>query len=131
MSFSMRVAIIAACLLMPAAAQAQSMTLTALSGRPLKLNFSNTTNPDCTSVGETVVTLTQAPRHGRVTIAKESDFPSFPKKNARYACNKKRVAGTRTVYVSERGYTGSDSAAIEIIFANGATARRYYTINVR
>ena len=130
-SLLVRFMIIAACLLMPAAAQAQSITLTALSGRPLKLNFSNTTNPDCTSVGETVVTLTQAPKHGRVTIAKESDFPSFPKKNARYACNKKRVAGTRTVYVSERGYTGSDSAAIEIIFANGATARRYYTINVR
>jgi hypothetical protein len=127
----MRIAIIAACLLMPAAAQAQHLTLTAISGRPLKLNFSNTTNPDCTSVGETIVKLTQQPQHGRVTIAKASDFPSFPKQNVRRACNKKRVAGTRTMYVSERGYTGTDSAAIEIIFANGATARRSYSINVR
>ena len=127
----MRLAIIAACLLVPAAAQAQHLTMTAISGRPLKLNFSNTTNPDCTSVGETVVRLTQEPQHGRVTIAKASDFPSFPKKNVRQSCNKQRVAGTRTMYVSERGYSGTDSAAIEIIFANGATARRSYTINVR
>src|SRR5881227_3306417 len=127
----MRFAIIAALLLTPAAAQAQHLTKTALSGKPLKLNFSNVTNPDCSSVGETVVRLTQAPQHGKVTISKASDFPSFPKKNQRYACNKKQVAGTRTMYISERGYTGTDSAAIEIIFASGSTARRSYTINVR
>jgi len=126
-----RIATIAACLLMPAAAQAQHLTMTAISGKPLKLNFSNTTNPDCSSVGETVVRLTQEPQHGRVTVSKASDFPSFPKKNQRHACNKKQVAGTRTMYISERGYTGTDSAAIEIIFASGSTARRSYTINVR
>ena len=51
----MRFAIIAALLLTPAAAQAQHLTKTALSGKPLKLNFSNAINPDCGSVGETVV----------------------------------------------------------------------------
>ena len=127
----MRIAIIAACLLIPATAQAQSLSLTAIAGRPLKLNFSNTTNPDCSAVGETVVKLTKPPEHGRVTISKASDFPSFDKKNARHACNKKRVTGTRTEYVSERGFTGTDSAAIEIIFATGSTARRSYTITVR
>jgi hypothetical protein len=121
--------IIAALLLAPAAAQAQHLTV--ISGQPLKLNFSNSTNPDCTSVGETVVRLTQAPQHGKVTISKASDFPSFPKGNARRDCNKKRVAGTKTVYISERGYLGSDSATIEIIFPTGATARRSYTINVK
>src|SRR5436305_11571686 len=127
----MRFAIIAALLLTPAAAQAQHLTKTALSGKPLKLNFSNETNPDCSSVGETVVRLTQAPQHGKVTISKVSDFPSFPKGNSRRDCNKKRVAGTQTTYVSERGYTGTDAAAIEIIFPTGATARRSYSINVR
>lgn len=127
----MRLIILAAWLLASSAAHAQHMTMTAISGKPLKLNFSNATNPDCSSVGETVVRLTQAPAHGRVTIAKASDFPSFPKKNARYTCNKQRVAGTRTTYVSERGFVGADSAAIEIIFASGSTARRTYTINVR
>ena len=125
----MRIAIIAALLLMPAAAQAQH--LTAISGKPLKLNFANSTNPDCTPVGEMVVRLTQAPQHGRVTISKADDFPSFAKNNVRYTCNKRRVAGTKTVYVSEPGYVGTDSAAIEIIFPTGATARRAYTINVK
>lgn len=127
----MRTAIVAACLLIPSLAQAQHQTKTARSGQPLKLNFSNATNPDCTSAGETVVRLTQAPQHGKITISKTSDFPSFPKGNARRDCNKKRVAGTQTVYVSEAGYTGTDSAAIEIIFATGGTARRSYTINVK
>lgn len=124
-------AIVAACFFAADAAQAQHLTMTAISGRPLKLNFSNTTNPDCTAVGETVVKLTQEPQHGRVTISKASDFPSFQKKNVRYTCNKKRVSGTKTVYVSERGFTGTDHASIEIIFATGSTARRSYTINVR
>jgi len=125
-----RIAIIMAGLLLgPASAQAQ--VLTAISGKPLKLNFSNSTNPDCTSVGETVVRLTQAPQHGKVTISKASDFPSFPKGNARRDCNKKRVTGTQTIYVSERGYVGTDSAAIEIVFPTGKTARRSYTITVR
>jgi hypothetical protein len=121
--------IIAALLIAPSATQAQ--VLTAISGKPLKLNFSNSTNPDCTSVGETVVRLTQEPRHGKVTISKASDFPSFTKGNARRDCNKKRVAGTKTIYVSERGYLGPDSAAIEIIFPTGNTAPRSYTINVK
>ena len=127
----MRIAIIAACLLVPVAAQAQYVRVTAISGKPLKLNFSNTTNPDCSTVGDTVVRLTQAPTHGRVTIAKASDFPSFPGHNLRSICNKQRVRGTKTVYVSQRGFIGTDSAAIEIIFASGGTARRSYTINVR
>jgi hypothetical protein len=127
----MRLALAAALLLLPCAAQAQHLTMAAVSGKPLKLNFSNATNPDCSSVGETVVRLTQEPQHGRITISKASDFPSFPKKSVRHACNKKRVAGTQTVYVPERGYLGSDSAAIEIIFASGGTARRSYTINVK
>ena len=127
----MHFAIVVALLFLPCAAQAQHLTMTAISGRPLKLNFSNTTNPDCSSIGETIVKLTREPQHGRVTISKASDFPSFPKKNVRYTCNKQRVSGTKTVYVSERGFTGTDSAAIEIIFASGSTARRSYTINVR
>ncbi len=124
-------AILAALLLTPAAAHAQHLTKTAISGRALKLNFSNTTNPDCTSVGETVVRLTKSPEHGRVIISKASDFPSFARRNVRHACDKKRVAGTQTVYVPDKGFIGTDSTAIEIIFATGATAQRSYTIEVK
>ena len=127
----MRLVIVAALLFAATAAHGQHLTKTALSGKPLKLNFSNATNPDCTSIGETVVRLTQEPQHGRIAISKASDFPAFRKGNARRDCNKKRVAGTQTVYVPERGYTGSDSAAIEIIFPTGATARRSYWIEVK
>ena len=111
----MRTLIVVALLLAPAAAHAQALTA-AVSGRPLKLNFSNFTNPDCSSGGQTVVRLTQAPQHGRVTISRTSDFPAYPAGNIRNVCNQRRVAGTATVHVSQRGYVGFDSAAIEIIF---------------
>src|SRR4051812_46483702 len=114
--------VLIATLLAPSVVHAQHLTKTALSGKPLKLNFSNATNPDCTSVGETVVRLTQAPQHGKITISKTSDFPSFPKGNARRDCNKKRVTGTQTVYLPQAGYTGTDTAAIEIIFPTGGPA---------
>ena len=127
----MRLAILTALILVPSAAQAQHLTKTAIFGRPLKLNFSNTTIPDCTSAGEAVVRLTQAPAHGRVTISKANDFPSFPRRNVRHACDKKRVAGTQTIYVPDKGFIGTDLAAIEIIFATGATARRAYSIEVK
>ena len=125
----MRKLIVVALLLAPAVAHAQ--VLTAVSGRPLKLNFSNTTNPDCSSAGPPVVRLTHAPQHGRVTIIRASDFPSFPVGNPRHDCNRRRVAGTKTVYVSQRGYIGIDTVAIEIIFVSGATTRRSFTINVK
>jgi hypothetical protein len=46
-------------------------------------------------------------------------------------CNRRRVTGSQATYVAQRGYTGRDHAAIEVIFPSGRYARHSYGIAVR
>jgi len=128
----MRTAItIAIALFSATAAQAQSASKYALSGRPLKLSFFNSTNPDCSSVGRPTIRLVRAPEHGRVTVTQTADFPNFSASNIRSECNRRRVAGAALYYVSQRGYVGTDYVQAEIIFASGSLRQVSFTINVR
>jgi len=128
----MRAAIaIATVMLSATAAQAQFATKYAVSGRPLKLDFANSTNPDCSSIGPPTNRVVRAPEHGRLTVAQTSDFPNFPASNTRSECNRRRVAGAALHYVSQRGFTGMDAVGVEIIFASGNMRQKSFTINVR
>jgi hypothetical protein len=115
------------------AAQGQSVNVTkyAVSGRPLKLDFAASTNPDCSSVGRPTVRASRAPEHGRVTVTQSTDFPRFPPSNIRSQCNGRRVAGAAINYVSQRGFIGTDNVEVEIIFASGSLRHESFTINVR
>ena len=130
----MRTAItMAIALLSATAAQAQSVTTFtryAASGQPLKLGFSYSTNPDCSSVGLPTIRLS-TPAHGRVTVTRTTDFPNFPPTNIRSECNRRRVPGTTVHYVSQRGFTGTDYVQEEIIFASGALREQVFNIIVR
>ena len=128
----MRLAIIlASMLLWGTTAQAQYLSRAAPSGKPIKLGFASTTNPDCTAVGETTVRVVQGPRHGRVDILKTRDFPTFSQTNIRSVCNTRRVPGTLARYVSHRGFVGYDYLTLEVISANGVARRSSFAINVR
>jgi hypothetical protein len=128
----MRTAVtIALALFSATAAQAQSATKYVVSGRPLKLSFFGSTNPDCSNVGRPTIRLIRPPEHGRATVTHTADFPTFPSSNVRSACNGRRVAGAAIYYVSQRGFTGADFVEAEIIFASGALWQRSFTINVR
>jgi hypothetical protein len=122
---------IAVALFSATAAQAQSATKYVVSGRPLKLSFFASTNPDCSNVGRPTIRLIRSPEHGRVTLNQTTDFPGFPSSNIRSACNGRRVVGTAIYYVSQRGFTGTDFVEAEIIFVGGALWQRSYTINVK
>jgi len=122
---------IALALFSATAAQAQSATKYAVSGRPLKLSFFNSTNPDCSTVGRPTIRLIRAPEHGRVTVTQATDFPNFPVSNIRNQCNRRRVAGAAIYYTSQRGFVGTDYVQAEIIFASGNLRQASYTINVR
>ena len=122
---------IALALLSATSAQAQSTTKYAVSGRPLKLAFANSTNPDCSTVGRPTIRLTRAPEHGRVTITHAADFPNFPVTNIRNVCNRRRVAGAAINYVSQRGFVGTDYVQAEIISVTGDLRVPSFTINVR
>lgn len=122
---------IALALLSATAAQGQSATKYVVSGRPLKLSFFASTNPDCSNVGRPTIRLIRAPEHGRVTVTQTTDFPVFPSSNIRSVCNARRVAGAAIYYVSQRGFTGTDFVEAEIVFVGGALWQRSYNINVR
>lgn len=125
--------ILAALIFSTAAADAQyySRSKIAASGKQIKLNFFNSTNPDCSSSGDPTVRVAQDPQHGRITTSAARDFPNFSQANVRSVCNTRRVAGRAVHYVSERGYVGTDSALIEIFFTSGHAYRMHYTIQVR
>jgi hypothetical protein len=128
----MRTAItIAIALLSVTSAQGQSSTKYAISGRPLKLSFFSSTNPDCSSLGRPTIRLVRAPEHGRVTVTQTNDFPNFSASNIRSACNRRRVAGTAIYYASQRGFIGTDYVQAEVIFASGNLRQPSFTINVR
>jgi hypothetical protein len=119
---------IAAVLLSTVAAHAEKV---AASGHPLILFSASATNPDCTSLGAVVMRVTQPPEHGRVTIRPAGVFPTFPESNVRSACNRRRVPGMLATYTSQRGYTGSDYVAIQVLFPNGRESNVRLPIEVK
>jgi hypothetical protein len=112
------------------AVQGRTISKTVATGRPLKLGFFSSVNPDCSSRGRPTIRLTRAPEHGRVTVTQTMDFPNFPASNVRFVCNKSRVAGTAINYVSDRGFVGTDNVQAETIFPDGNSTQRSYTIKV-
>jgi hypothetical protein len=122
---------IAAAILYATAAQGQSVTKYVVSGRPLKLDFATSINPDCSSIGRATIRVSRAPEQGRVTVTQSTDFPRFPPSNIRSQCNGRRVAVAAINYVSQRGFIGTDNVEVEIIFASGSLRHENFTINVR
>jgi hypothetical protein len=113
------------------AAQAQYGTRVALSGVAIELAQMSSVNPDCTAAGRPVVRPTQLPEHGRLIIANAAVFPYFREANVRSACNRRRVPGVIVKYVSQRGYTGTDSAGIEVFYPTGVARSTSYNFTVR
>lgn len=113
------------------AVSTMAATKYALSGVPITLFQASSTNPDCSANGIPTIRVTQDPQHGRITITRGGVFAYFSPSNARSACNKRRVPGVIARYVSQRGYTGTDTAAIEVFFPSGQAGRTSYFISVR
>jgi hypothetical protein len=66
-----------------------------------------------------------------VTIRSAGVFPTFPEGNVRSACNRRRVPGMVATDVSQRGYTGLDYVAIQILFPNGRESNVRLPIEVK
>jgi hypothetical protein len=108
-----------------------SVARTSVSGSVQKLDFQYSINPDCTSIGETKIRVTKAPSHGTLKIEQGEDYTAFAKNNARYDCNKQKVPGSLVYYQSEAGYTGQDSARVEVSFPEGNLRSISYTLIVK
>jgi hypothetical protein len=114
-----------------ASAEAQHFQKVAASGAPMMLYQAWSVNPDCSPTGTLTMRLVSAPNHGRVSIVRAKVFPRFPPHNPRHHCNARGVSGVKAMYVSRRGYTGPDTAAVEVIFPAGGYRRAGFGIAVR
>jgi len=67
---------VAVLLLSPGVALAQA-AYNVTAGHQVRVYYAYAVNPDCTSVGQVVIRMTQAPQHGRITMRNGSAFPNF------------------------------------------------------
>ena len=98
---------------------------------PQKLGHYSSINRDCTSRGQTVVRIVEAPKHGKVTFQQAKDFPHFAESNVYSSCNTQRVLGTTIMYSPDAGYAGTDSVVLQAIFPNGKEVSNRYNLTVK
>ena len=104
---------------------------TVASGTNQQIGFFDFVNPDCTPGALPVVRLLKAPRNGHVSIKEEADYPGFSKDNQRYPCNLHKTPGVALFYVSNPGYVGEESFAVETFFPYGGYTTTQYSVVVK
>lgn len=110
-------------------AVAQSASRTVAENGALVLGHYAQVNPDCSSMGIPVVRISAPPAHGVVSTAKGSGFSLFH--GAYQNCSSRRVAGVTAQYGPERGFVGSDSFALDVIFPGGRERIDSYSVTVK
>ena len=111
---------------LPACAQSANKTMVA--GGTLRLGHYASANPDCSSKGRTIVRVSNAPAHGMVLLRSGKDFSHFP---SLPQCNAVRVEGVTAQYRSQRGYIGTDTVELDIIYPSGNERTESFNITVK
>ena len=111
-------------------AHAQSVSKTVAAGGLLKLGHYASVNADCSLLGMPVVRPSAAPTHGVVRTVKTSAFSHFT--GAPFdQCNSRRVPGVSVEYRPERGFAGTDSFSVDIIYASGRERVESFAVTVK
>ncbi len=106
-------------------------SLVAVSGLPLKLAHFVDLSPDCSPVGDLVVRVSKNPEHGVVTLRRGEGYTTnYEPQNPRYQCNLRPTSGMNVIYVSNPGYVGPDSLAVEA-FGGGSAGQQTYNLTVK
>jgi hypothetical protein len=58
-------------------------------------------------------------------------YTNFVQTNPRNHCNYRPTPGVNATYTAERGYTGPDSVALDIIFQTGEERQFTYNLSVK
>jgi hypothetical protein len=105
-----------------------AMTVTV--GQKRQLTFAYVLNTECASVGFATITTVEAPQHGKISADHGTGTSNYPQNNPRFECNKRQSEGVQVAYDPDPGFTGKDSATIELTYPDGSKARRRYAISV-
>ena len=109
----------------------QTVSPVAVAGIPLRLGHFADLNPDCSPIGEPVVRAAKLADHGVVAVHAGEGYTGFVQANPRSHCNYRSTAGVNATYTAERGYTGPDTVALDIIFPTGEERQFAYNLNVK
>jgi len=115
----------------PTTPQMLEFKRTAAADKRLVVAFLYDLNPDCSSIGFATVRVVENPKHGKLTIENATGFTTFPEKNLRFECNKRRSDGVNLSYDPEPGFTGDDAIVVDVIYPDGNFSKRRYAIDVR
>lgn len=109
-------------------ANAQGIVKIMASGSVLNLSNFASVNPDCTSRGKTVVRIVSGPAHGSITLRAGPAFSFFPRLPN---CNSRKVPGVAVMYRPERGFVGTESVSLDVIYPSGNESSPSYAILVK
>jgi hypothetical protein len=115
----------------PPKPQTIELTRVAAGELRVRLDFLYSIEPNCASAGQTTVRVVAQPQHGTLALENGQGFTNFPKDNQRYECNTRRSDGTLVFYKPDSDFSGGDSAALYVIYPNGAAQTRHYSIAVK
>ena len=127
-----RVVALAATIGLVATGSARAATEYAVaSGGAVQIDYAISLNPDCTSKGESQISLVQPPRAGRIEVKRGRVYPRFSTLNILSRCDTRKVPATLVVYHAAPGYQGYDTVAYEIVFPDGQVRRTRVNVSVR
>jgi dienelactone hydrolase len=76
-------------------------------------------NPDCSSKGLPMVSISEAPTHGTVVVGPRAQHPAFPPGNPYATCNAAMVPAIGLTYTPVPDYSGGDRLTIEETTVDG------------
>jgi len=104
---------------------------TTTGGATLILTEAMSLNRDCSPQGHIDAKIVAQPDHGAVSIQPGSAFPAYSPADPPYLCNARKSPATIVTYRATPGFTGQDTASIQLFFPDGRAPTILYHIDVR
>jgi hypothetical protein len=108
-----------------------TVTKTTMAGATLMLASPQALAPDCSPLGQVEAKVITPPDHGAVHIEQGMAFPNFSPGDPPYLCNARKSPATLITYRSAPGFSGQDTAAVQIFFPDGKAPTMLFHLNVQ
>jgi len=95
-----------------------------------RIGFAYSVHQDCSVTDLPLVQVIERPRNGRVAVERGTGPVSFPKNNPYSVCNGRISNGLVVSYEPDPRFIGLDVITIQVVFPNGNSMQRRYTIEV-
>jgi dienelactone hydrolase len=100
-------------------------------GQTATIDFAYRLNPDCSPKALAKFREVQPPKHGRLDIGPQDDFPKFSADSPFAICNKNPVRGVAVTYTPAQSYTGEDFFSIAEDGAGGTETTFMMSLTVK